>query len=54
MVVSHIQEDIILAVGLLQVCAGQEAAYESLVHAIHEIYKDQLSEAVLLVDALNT
>ena len=37
-VVSHIREDIISAVGSLQVCAGQEAGSESLVHAIHEIY----------------
>ena len=35
-VVSHIRE--------LQVCAGQEAGGESLVHAMHEIYEDQSSE----------
>ena len=43
-VVSHIREDIIPAVGLLQVCAGQEAGGESLVYAMHEIYEDQSSE----------
>ena len=47
------REDIISADGSLQVCAGQEAGCESLVHAMHEIYEDQSSEAVLLVDALN-
>ena len=52
-VVSHIQEDIISAVGSLQVCAGEESGCESLVKAIHEIYEDQSSEAVLLVDAWN-
>ena len=52
-VVSHIREDIISAVGSLQVCAGQEAGYESFVHAMREIHEDQSSEAVLLVDALN-
>ena len=52
-VVSHIREDVISAVGSLQVCAGQEVGCESLVHAIHEIYEDQSSEAVLLVDASN-
>ena len=52
-VVSHIREDIILAVGLLWVCAGQEIECESLVHAIHEVYEDQSSGAVLLVDASN-
>ena len=39
-VVSHIREDIISAVGSLQVCARQEAGCESLVHAMHEIYED--------------
>ena len=52
-VVSHIEEDIISAVGSLQVCAGEESGCESLVKAIHEIYEDQSSEAVLLVDAWN-
>ena len=52
-VVLHIREDITSAVGSLQVCAGQEAVCESLVHAIYEIYEDQSSEAVLLVDASN-
>ena len=51
--VSHIREDIISVVGSLKVCAGQETGCESLVHAMHEIYEDQLSEAVLLVDASN-
>ena len=41
------------AVGSLQVCAGQEAGCESLVHTIHELYEDQSSEAVLLADASN-
>ena len=38
----------------MQACAGQEAGRESLVHALHEIYEDQSSDAVLLVDASNT
>ena len=52
-VLSHIREETISAVGSLQVCAGQEAGCESLVHTMHEIYEDQSSEAVLLVDASN-
>ena len=44
-VVSHIRENIMSAVGSLQVCAGQEAGCESLVHAIHELHEDQSSEA---------
>ena len=52
-VVLHIREDIILAVGSLQVCGGQEARCVSLVHAMQEIYEDQSSGAVLLLDASN-
>ena len=52
-VVSYIRKDLISAVGLLQVCAWQEAGCESLVHAMHKIYEDQSLEAVLPVDALN-
>ena len=53
MVVSHIREDTILKVGSLKVCTGQEAGYESLLHAMCTVYEDQSSEAVLLVSALN-
>ena len=52
-VVSYVREDIISAVGSLQVCAGQEAGCESLVHAMQKTYEDQSSEAVLLGDASN-
>ena len=52
-VISHIREDLISAVGSLQVCAGQEAGCESLVHAMHVIYEDQSSKVVLLVDTSN-
>ena len=52
-VLSHIREDIISDVGSLQVYGGQEAGCKLLVHVIHEIYEDQSSETVLLVDASN-
>ena len=52
-VVSHIREDIISAVGSLQVCTGQEARFESLVRAMRAIYEDQLSDTVFLVDTSN-
>ena len=52
-VVSHTREDIISAVGLLQVCARQEAGCKSLIQAMRKIYQDQSSEAVLMVDASN-
>ena len=38
---------------MLQVCAGQEAGSEAAAHAMHEIFKEQDTEAVLLIDATN-
>ena len=52
-IVSHLKEDIIQSVGSLQVCAGQDAGSESLIHAMRPIYEDQSAEAVLSVDASN-
>ena len=52
-IVSHIKEDVIRSVGSLQVCAGQDAGCESLIHAMRTIYEDQSAEAVLLLDASN-
>ena len=52
-IVSYIRKDLISSVGTLQVCAGHEAGCESIIHAMHEIYNDEESEAVLLVDASN-
>ena len=52
-IVSHLKEDVIQSVGSLQVCAGQDAGCESLIHAMQTIYEDQSAEAVLLVDASN-
>ena len=37
----------------LQVCAGQEAGSEAAIHAIYEVYQQDETEAVLLVDAGN-
>ena len=33
-IVSHLKEDVIQSVGSLQVCAGQDAGCESLIHAM--------------------
>ena len=52
-IVSHLKEDVIQSVGSLQVCAGQDAGSESLIHAMQPIYEDQSAEAVLSVDASN-
>ena len=48
-VVSTIRESITGSVGSLQFCAGREAGSEAGVHAMHEIFKEQDTEAVLLL-----
>ena len=53
-VVTHFRTEIVTsAVGSLQVCAGQEAGCESIIHAMQAIYEDETCEAFLLVDAPN-
>ena len=47
------KQDVIKAVGSLQVCAGQEAGAEAAIHAVHDIFKDHTTEEVLLIDAEN-
>ena len=37
----------------LQVCAGLEGGAEAAIHAVHDIFKDHTTEAVLLIDAEN-
>ena len=44
---------VISSTGSLQVCAGQEAGSEAAIHAMEKIFKEESTEAVLLVDAAN-
>ena len=53
-IVPHIRKDLISSVGPLQVCARHEAGCESIIHAMHKIYEEDESEAILLVDVSNT
>ena len=53
-IVSAIQKNIVSSVGSLQVCAGHEAGCEAIIHAMHSIFEEESSEAVLLFDASNT
>ena len=50
-VVSSTCNDIIDSVGPLQICAGHEAGCEALIHTMNNIFQDEQTEAVLLVDA---
>ena len=48
-VMKVLKEDVRNSAGGLQLCAGHEAA----VHAMHDVFKSNETEAVLLVDADN-
>ena len=48
-----VKKDITSAAGALQMCAGQDAGAEAAIHAMHDIYSTEESEAVLLMDAEN-
>ena len=52
-VLQVVKQDILDAAGCLQLCAGQRAGCEAAVHAMREIFADQDTEGVLLVDASN-
>ena len=52
--VMHIaKKDLKDAAGSLQVCMGQEAGSESTIHTIYDVYQQDETEAVLLVDIDN-
>ena len=50
---SVVGDDVLTATGALQLCAGHEAGAEAVVHAMSSIFKDDQTEAVILVDAEN-
>ena len=48
-----VKSDVQDSAGALQTCSGQEAGIEAAIHAMHDIYQLQETEAVMLVDASN-
>ena len=48
-----IGEDVINAVGPLQLCAGQNNGCEAAVHSIRQLFLESDTEALLLMDAKN-
>ena len=51
-VVLHVlKEDITRSVGNLQVCTSHESGCEATIHAMSQIFMEEDSEAVLLIDA---
>ena len=53
-VLQVVKQDVLDAAGCLQLCAGQHSGCEAAVHAMREVFADQGTEGVLLVDASNT
>ena len=51
---SVVREEILKAAGSRQLCAGQIAGAEAAVHAMHLVFEQSDTEAMLLVDASNT
>ena len=52
-VIHTLKEDSIRSVGNLQVCAGHESGCEAAIHAMSQVFNEEDSEAVLLIDASN-
>ena len=48
-----IKKEGISSAGSLQVCAGYEAGFEAAIHTVEKIFKEESTEAVSLVDAVN-
>ena len=48
-----VKPDILYAAGCLQLCAGQHGSWEAVIHSMWEIFADEETEGVLLVDASN-
>ena len=52
-VVGNIKENIVSAAGPLQTCAGLKSGIEASIHAMRQIFENEGTEALLLVDAEN-
>jgi len=52
-IMSVLKKDVMLAAGATQVCAGQEAGIEAIIHACTELFGADDADALLLVDATN-
>ena len=52
-VITEIKPDLMESAGSLQLCAGQKSGCEAAAHAIREIYEEECTDAVLMIDASN-
>ena len=52
-VMSVVRQDVQETTGSIQVCAGQPGGCEAAIHAMKDLFDDDETEIVLLMDALN-
>ena len=52
-VIAEIKPDLAQSAGCLQLCAGQQLGCEAAAHAMSEIFQEEETDAVLLIDASN-
>ena len=52
-IIAEIKPEIAEAAGCLQLCAGQKAGCEAAVHAMRNIYDEEETDGILLIDASN-
>ena len=52
-VMSIVKEDVITSCSKVQMCSGQAAGSEAVIHSMREMFENEESEAILLVDAAN-
>ena len=50
-IASVLKENVIKCTGTLQVCDGKKACIEAAIHSMNMMYKDQNTDAILIVDA---
>ena len=48
-----LKRDDLKSTGSFQLCAGQDAGSEAAIHAVYEMFNEESTEAVLMVDASN-
>ena len=46
-----LRKDILKATGSLQLCAGQDAGSEAVIHAVYDMFNEDDTGVVLMVDA---
>ena len=46
-----LRKDIVKATGSLQLCAGQDAGSEAVIHAVYDMFNEDDTGVVLMVDA---